>query len=421
MTSQYDDLEKLADLKNKGIITEEEFNLKKSQILNLDNKQNISKNTKQSRNKTHKSGNFWKCKKCGEEIEKGYEVCRNCGTKINGTPPENPEEFEKVKKDVEESIEHESADENISVSETALNNAYTKQQSAYKSNGIGFKIIGTIINIIILGALIITNPTKADFQDYISKRINESPADSEESVNKFFSALATLGLNLITERDNYVVCSVYTINTNYFKMFSNDVSNNPKFLGIFGHFIPLNVAFKDKENVDQIAAPTPGPASEGIPPEAPKVEAPVSQQATNVESTATSNKTELELLNEKTMMFFNDPASKAINFLLEIQNCIRENNKEKLASLIHYPITIYSIDGKDVKINNEREFISNYEKIAIPKWKEVILTQQPATLFVNYRGFMVNRGELWFGPICLDTACQENKYLINSITNNTSW
>jgi hypothetical protein len=38
----YDDLEKLADLKNKGIITEEEFNLKKSQILNQDNnKQSI--------------------------------------------------------------------------------------------------------------------------------------------------------------------------------------------------------------------------------------------------------------------------------------------------------------------------------------------------------------------------------------------
>jgi len=42
MSDKYDDLEKLADLKNKGIITEEEFNLKKSQILNQDdNKQSI--------------------------------------------------------------------------------------------------------------------------------------------------------------------------------------------------------------------------------------------------------------------------------------------------------------------------------------------------------------------------------------------
>jgi hypothetical protein len=34
-TSNISDLEKLADLKNKGIITEEEFNAKKKQILGL--------------------------------------------------------------------------------------------------------------------------------------------------------------------------------------------------------------------------------------------------------------------------------------------------------------------------------------------------------------------------------------------------
>lgn len=35
ISSNYDDLERLADLKNKGIITEEEFQLKKNQILGL--------------------------------------------------------------------------------------------------------------------------------------------------------------------------------------------------------------------------------------------------------------------------------------------------------------------------------------------------------------------------------------------------
>jgi hypothetical protein len=42
MSSKYEDLEKLANLRNKGIITEEEFNEKKLQILNLENnKQSI--------------------------------------------------------------------------------------------------------------------------------------------------------------------------------------------------------------------------------------------------------------------------------------------------------------------------------------------------------------------------------------------
>ena len=42
MSSQYDDLEKLADLKNKGIITEEEFNKKKKEILEITDNQKAS-------------------------------------------------------------------------------------------------------------------------------------------------------------------------------------------------------------------------------------------------------------------------------------------------------------------------------------------------------------------------------------------
>ena len=49
MSSQYDDLEKLADLKNKGIITEEEFNLKKAQILNSDSKTTNTKPSQQEK------------------------------------------------------------------------------------------------------------------------------------------------------------------------------------------------------------------------------------------------------------------------------------------------------------------------------------------------------------------------------------
>jgi hypothetical protein len=211
MSSKYDDLEKLADLKNKGIITEEEFNLKKSQILNLDsNKQNINGDNEPTQEGTIKSN--------------------------------QPEK-------------------NISTA----NNGYTKQQSFHKNSGIWFKIIGTIISIIILGALIITNPTKADFQNYISNRIQKSSGNAEDSSNKFLSALATLAVNQITERDNYFVCSLYTVNTTFFKIISDKVPDNPKFLGIFGQFIPLNVAFKDKdENVGQQAesVSVPVPAKE---------------------------------------------------------------------------------------------------------------------------------------------------------------
>lgn len=135
--------------------------------------------------------------------------------------------------------------------------------------------------------------------------------------------------------------------------------------------------------------------------------------------TATSTPTKLELLNERTMMLFGEPASTVIDFLLEIQDSVKTDDKEILASLILYPITIHFIDGEDVEIKTEEEFIANYEKIATPKWKAAILAQEPEELFTNWKGIMVNRGELWFGPVCLDTACKETKYYIYSIVNDT--
>lgn len=137
--------------------------------------------------------------------------------------------------------------------------------------------------------------------------------------------------------------------------------------------------------------------------------------------TATDTPTDLVLLDKRTKALFGDPASIVIDFFLEIQDCIRVDDKEKLASLIYYPITIHSIEGKDVEIKNEREFVANYEKIATPKWKGVILAQEPAKLFTNWQGIMVNRGELWFGPLCLDTDCKQTKYYIYAITNDTPW
>jgi hypothetical protein len=138
--------------------------------------------------------------------------------------------------------------------------------------------------------------------------------------------------------------------------------------------------------------------------------------------TATSTPDDLKLLDQRTQMLFGDPASTVIDFFLEIQDSVRNDDKEKLAGLTHYPITIHSIDGKDVEIKTEKQFIANYEKIVTPKWKGVILAQEPAKLFTKSEGIMVNRGELWFGPICLDgPACQKTQYYIYSITNDTPW
>ena len=139
--------------------------------------------------------------------------------------------------------------------------------------------------------------------------------------------------------------------------------------------------------------------------------------------TATNTPTNQELLDaldERTQFLFGRPASDVIDFLLEIQNSLRTGNKEKLASLVYYPITIRLEGNQDTEIKNAEEFIANYDKIVTPEWKTIILAQEPARLFTNWQGVMVHRGELWFTGICSDSSCQDSQLYIVTIT-HTDW
>jgi hypothetical protein len=141
--------------------------------------------------------------------------------------------------------------------------------------------------------------------------------------------------------------------------------------------------------------------------------------------TATNTPTNQELLDaldKRTQFLFHIPAGEVIDFLLEIQDSVRTDNKEKLASLVHYPITIYAIDrSNNMEIQNATEFVDKYDKIITPEWKDVVLAQEPARLFTNWQGVMVHRGELWFGPVCLDQTCQNHKFYIFTISQDTDW
>ena len=131
----------------------------------------------------------------------------------------------------------------------------------------------------------------------------------------------------------------------------------------------------------------------------------------------------LQTLDARTQILFGDPASTVLDFFHEIQMAIETDDKEKFASLIYYPVGVHSIDGKDADISNQEEFIANYDKIVTEKFRKVVLSQDPFELSTSWRGVMVNRGELYYGPICLDgSACLDVKYYIyGSIINDTPW
>ena len=124
------------------------------------------------------------------------------------------------------------------------------------------------------------------------------------------------------------------------------------------------------------------------------------------------------LIPKPSPMVFNTPRNwkpDEIDFLLEIQDSLRSDNKEKLAGLVHYPITISLLDESELKIQNAAEFIANYEKIVTSEWKALVLAQEPSELFSNWQGAMVHRGELWFTPVCLDETCDTWQFFIVAI------
>lgn len=116
---------------------------------------------------------------------------------------------------------------------------------------------------------------------------------------------------------------------------------------------------------------------------------------------------------------FGEPATAVIDFFDEIQDRVRTDDKERLAGLILYPLSIHFAGGEEEKLNNEAEFVAQYEEIATPKWKDAILSQAPARLFASWQGLMVGSGELWFAPVCVDGGdCQAKKMLIISIASD---
>lgn len=96
-------------------------------------------------------------------------------------------------------------------------------------------IIALVFFTAIVVAAIISNPSKADFQAKMEARMKEEY--SEQMSSPVFKDIAELGLSFISKlvvdectRDNYYVCSVYTVDLPI---------GSYKYIGVFGTFIPL--------------------------------------------------------------------------------------------------------------------------------------------------------------------------------------
>lgn len=93
-----------------------------------------------------------------------------------------------------------------------------------------------------------------------------------------------------------------------------------------------------------------------------------------------------------------DNASEFEEEFLLLQQLIAKGDKKAVAEYIAYPITV-SIDGTRTDISNENSFIENYDRIITETVKKAIVNQKVEETFVNYKGVMVGRGEIWLNKL----------------------
>ncbi|MFT4270841.1 MAG: hypothetical protein QM578_07515 [Pantoea sp.] len=116
-----------------------------------------------------------------------------------------------------------------------------------------------------------------------------------------------------------------------------------------------------------------------------------------------------QLMGESTHQQYHD-------FFVSLQKAVAGKDKEKIASLVDYPITVH-IDKRKTDVKNPKQFIKLYDRIFDKKLSEAILNQKYADLFAKDTGIMVgDSGELWFSGVCTKNDC--SKFIIRIIAIN---
>lgn len=93
-----------------------------------------------------------------------------------------------------------------------------------------------------------------------------------------------------------------------------------------------------------------------------------------------------------------DVAKASRAFLAELQAAVRANDKEKIAGMISYPLSV-NYGAKRTRVRTRELFLAHYDSILTEQIRKDILNQSSKCLFGNDNGSMVGDGDLWFSGI----------------------
>ncbi len=100
----------------------------------------------------------------------------------------------------------------------------------------------------------------------------------------------------------------------------------------------------------------------------------------------------------------------------DLQKAVATNDKDAVAAMVRYPMTV-QVDGEKVVIENASRFKQYYGKLLPPDTAHAISDAHYTDVRMNNEGVML--GSAWMNGVCKDAACTDVDIKIATIQPNT--
>jgi len=94
-------------------------------------------------------------------------------------------------------------------------------------------------------------------------------------------------------------------------------------------------------------------------------------------------------------------------FLEQIKNVVLADDAQAFSRMISYPVAIRPND-KTIKLEGPADIKKNSAAIFTARLKSAVRSQTPDSLFKNWRGVMIGKGEIWFSKVLEKDSQGEN-------------
>jgi hypothetical protein len=86
-------------------------------------------------------------------------------------------------------------------------------------------------------------------------------------------------------------------------------------------------------------------------------------------------------------------------FFTAFKEAVAKGQKQRVASMVSFPIGVSLASGRRVKVRNSARFLKLYDQIFDAKFKQSIASTEFKDLWAKFSGVATPRGEIWINGI----------------------